>query len=84
MYLNFVLFILLFFRVVLPNGSLLFKRVLHSRTERPDEGLYQCTAFLQEIGTIVSKEAKLQIACKLNLASYEFFFKEILSNRPSV
>ncbi|KAG8192662.1 hypothetical protein JTE90_009692 [Oedothorax gibbosus] len=49
-------------RVVLPNGSLLFKRVLHSRTERPDEGLYQCTAFLKEVGTIVSKEAKLQIA----------------------
>ncbi|GFS82567.1 netrin receptor DCC [Trichonephila clavipes] len=49
-------------RVVLPNGSLLFKRVLHSRTERPDEGLYQCIVSLDDIGTIISREAKLQIA----------------------
>ncbi|GFT51976.1 neogenin [Nephila pilipes] len=49
-------------RVVLSNGSLLFKRVIHSRTERPDEGLYQCIVSLDGIGTIISKEAKVQIA----------------------
>ncbi|XP_055945929.1 neogenin-like isoform X2 [Argiope bruennichi] len=49
-------------RVVLPNGSLLFKRIIHSRTERPDEGLYQCVVSLDGTGTIISREAKLQIA----------------------
>ncbi|XP_042907153.1 neogenin isoform X2 [Parasteatoda tepidariorum] len=44
------------------NGSLIFKKVVHSRTERPDEGLYQCSAFKEGVGTIISKEAKLQIA----------------------
>ncbi|KAF8763513.1 Netrin receptor DCC like protein [Argiope bruennichi] len=48
--------------VVLPNGSLLFKRIIHSRTERPDEGLYQCVVSLDGTGTIISREAKLQIA----------------------
>ncbi|GIY01936.1 hypothetical protein CDAR_81432 [Caerostris darwini] len=49
-------------RVVLPNGSLFFKKIIHSRTERPDEGLYQCIVTLEGIGTILSREAKLQIA----------------------
>ncbi|XP_035219506.1 neogenin-like, partial [Stegodyphus dumicola] len=49
-------------RSILANGSLLFQRVLHSRTQRPDEGVYQCTAFLDGIGSIISREAKLQIA----------------------
>ncbi|XP_022254822.1 neogenin-like, partial [Limulus polyphemus] len=49
-------------RSVLSNGSLYFSSVYHTRTERPDEGLYQCLATIKEIGTIVSRTAKLQVA----------------------
>ncbi|XP_076332056.1 neogenin-like [Tachypleus tridentatus] len=49
-------------RSVLPNGSLYFSSVYHTRTERPDEGLYQCLATIKELGTIVSRTAKLQVA----------------------
>ncbi|OQV24966.1 Neogenin [Hypsibius exemplaris] len=50
-------------RSLLPNGSLSFTKVLHSRGEdRPDEGVYQCSATSSSLGTIVSRPAKLQIA----------------------
>ncbi|XP_055337462.1 neogenin-like [Paramacrobiotus metropolitanus] len=48
-------------RSVLSNGSLFFTKIVHSRTDRPDEGIYQCTV-TNNIGTIVSRAAKLQIA----------------------
>ncbi|XP_076322719.1 neogenin-like isoform X3 [Tachypleus tridentatus] len=38
------------------------RSVYHTRTERPDEGLYQCLSSIEEIGTIVSRTAKLQVA----------------------
>ncbi|XP_045029173.1 neogenin isoform X4 [Daphnia magna] len=47
---------------VLANGSLYFTSVQHSRNERPDEGLYQCSATRPSVGTIISRAAKLQIA----------------------
>ncbi|GIY50463.1 neogenin, partial [Caerostris extrusa] len=59
-------------RVVLPNGSLFFKKIIHSRTERPDEGLYQCIVTLDGIGTILSREAKLQIAYESKAESPHF------------
>ncbi|XP_046645538.1 neogenin-like isoform X3 [Daphnia pulicaria] len=49
-------------RSVLANGSLSFTSVQHSRNERPDEGLYQCSATRPSVGTIISRAAKLQIA----------------------
>ncbi|XP_023215993.1 neogenin-like isoform X2 [Centruroides sculpturatus] len=49
-------------RSILPNGSLYFSSVYHTRTERPDEGVYQCIATIKNVGTIVSRLAKLQIA----------------------
>lgn len=44
------------------NGSLFISQVHHTRNERPDEGMYQCVAKVKDIGTIVSRPAKLQIA----------------------
>lgn len=49
-------------RSILPNGSLHFARIYHTRSERPDEGIYQCIATIDNIGTIVSRSAKLQIS----------------------
>lgn len=46
------------------NGSLYINQVHHTRTERPDEGTYQCVATIEDIGTIVSRPAKLQVASK--------------------
>ena len=47
---------------MLANGSLHFTSVQHTRNERPDEGLYQCSATRPSVGTIISRAAKLQIA----------------------
>lgn len=50
-------------RSILPNGSLYFSNILPtSRSERPDEGLYQCVATSGQGDIIVSRSAKLQIA----------------------
>uniref|UniRef100_T1J0I1 Neogenin n=1 Tax=Strigamia maritima TaxID=126957 RepID=T1J0I1_STRMM len=46
----------------LANGSLYFSSVHHTRTERPDEGVYQCLATIKSLGTIVSRAVKLQVA----------------------
>ena len=51
-------------RVVLSNGSLQFSSVVHTRSHRPDEGVYQCKATLPDTGTIVSRKATLQVTCK--------------------
>lgn len=48
---------------MLSNGSLWFASVYHTRSERPDEGVYQCVVTLPSRGqTIVSRQAKLSIA----------------------
>ena len=53
-----------FFRELLSNGSLHFTHIIHSSTDRPDEGVYQCVATVNDLGSIVSRKAKLQIACE--------------------
>ena len=57
-------------RRLLSNGTLYFSTVLHSRTNRPDEGMYQCVATLDGVGTIVSRTAELKVAGK-GFAIYE-------------
>ncbi|XP_076332516.1 neogenin-like isoform X3 [Tachypleus tridentatus] len=52
-------------RSILQNGSLYFSNIYHTRTERPDEGVYQCMATIDNLGTIVSHSAKLQVASLL-------------------
>ena len=51
-------------RRILQNGGSLFTRnVLHSpQTGRTDEGRYQCVAWAEGIGAIVSRPARLRIA----------------------
>jgi len=49
-------------RQILANGSLYFTQVEHSRSHRPDEGIYQCVATVPSLGTIISRKASLQIA----------------------
>ncbi|KAL1444290.1 hypothetical protein MTO96_007077 [Rhipicephalus appendiculatus] len=49
-------------RSILLNGSLHFRSVHHTRAERPDEGVYQCVATIPNVGTMLSRSAKLQVA----------------------
>ncbi|KAL3202069.1 hypothetical protein MRX96_042706 [Rhipicephalus microplus] len=49
-------------RSILSNGSLHFRSVHHTRAERPDEGVYQCMATIPNVGTMLSRSAKLQVA----------------------
>ena len=49
-------------RRLLSNGTLYFSTVIHSRTNHPDEGIYQCVATLDGVGTIVSRTAELKVA----------------------
>lgn len=51
-------------RQLLPDGSLLINSVVHSKHNKPDEGLYQCVATVESLGTIVSRTAKLTVAGK--------------------
>ncbi len=59
--------LLYFCRHLLGNGSLYFSTVIHSKSHRPDEGIYQCVATIDDFGTILSRKAKLQVACKYGL-----------------
>lgn len=49
-------------RQLLPDGSLLINSVVHSKHNKPDEGHYQCVATVENLGTIVSRTAKLTVA----------------------
>lgn len=49
-------------RQVLPDGSLLISSVLHSKHNKPDEGVYQCVATIENLGTISSRTARLNVA----------------------
>ncbi|XP_053266676.1 netrin receptor DCC [Pleuronectes platessa] len=51
----------------LANGSLLVQNVVHSRHHRPDEGVYQCLATLDGLGSIVSQTAKVTVAGPLKV-----------------
>jgi hypothetical protein len=58
-------------RRLLSNGSLFFSTVQHTRTSRPDEGLYQCVAKAEKIGTIVSRTATLKVAGKTRFTTFQ-------------
>ncbi|KAM6950489.1 neogenin 1a isoform 5-T5 [Lycodopsis pacificus] len=49
-------------RSVLPDGSLFFAHVVHSKHNKPDEGTYQCVATIDSIGSISSQTARLSVA----------------------
>ncbi|XP_072516424.1 neogenin 1a isoform X8 [Salminus brasiliensis] len=49
-------------RQVLPDGSLLISSVMHSKHNKPDEGIYQCVATIDNLGMIISRSARLSVA----------------------
>ncbi|XP_053573294.1 neogenin-like [Bombina bombina] len=49
-------------RRLLPDGSLFFTSVVHSKHNKPDEGVYQCVATVDSLGSIVSRTARLSVA----------------------
>lgn len=49
-------------RRILPDGSLLFTHVVHSKHNKPDEGTYQCVASIENLGSISSRTARLTVA----------------------
>ncbi|XP_041839895.1 neogenin 1a isoform X5 [Melanotaenia boesemani] len=49
-------------RRILPDGSLLFTHVVHSKHNKPDEGTYQCVASIENLGSISSRTARLSVA----------------------
>ncbi|XP_016525456.1 neogenin 1a isoform X21 [Poecilia formosa] len=49
-------------RRVLPDGSLFFASVAHSKHNKPDEGTYQCVANIENVGSISSRTARLAVA----------------------
>ncbi|KAM9312597.1 neogenin [Gastrophryne carolinensis] len=49
-------------RRLLPDGSLFITSIVHSKHNKPDEGIYQCVATVDSLGSIVSRTAKLSVA----------------------
>lgn len=49
-------------RQQLADGSLLISTVVHSKHNKPDEGVYQCVATIDNLGTISSRTARLTVA----------------------
>uniref|UniRef100_A0A0S7GXV4 NEO1 n=1 Tax=Poeciliopsis prolifica TaxID=188132 RepID=A0A0S7GXV4_9TELE len=49
-------------RRILPDGSLFFAHVVHSKHNKPDEGTYQCVANIDNVGSISSRTARLAVA----------------------
>nr|XP_055070582.1 neogenin 1a isoform X2 [Misgurnus anguillicaudatus] len=49
-------------RQILPDGSLLIASVVHSKHNKPDEGVYQCVATIDNLGTIISRTARISVA----------------------
>ncbi|KAM4593870.1 neogenin 1a isoform 11-T11 [Odontesthes bonariensis] len=49
-------------RHILPDGSLFFTHVVHSKHNKPDEGTYQCVATIDNLGSISSRTARLSVA----------------------
>ncbi|XP_061671265.1 neogenin 1a isoform X7 [Syngnathoides biaculeatus] len=56
-------------RRILPDGSLLFTHVVHSKHNKPDEGTYQCVATIENLGSISSRTAHLFVAGMPRFAS---------------
>lgn len=51
-------------RRILPDGSLFFTHITHSKHNKPDEGIYQCVATIDNLGSISSRTARLSVAGK--------------------
>lgn len=51
-------------RRLLPDGSLFISNVVHSAHNKPDEGVYQCVATIDYLGTIVSRAARITVPGK--------------------
>ncbi|KAF4082900.1 hypothetical protein AMELA_G00133910 [Ameiurus melas] len=49
-------------RQVLSDGSLLIGSIMHSKHNKPDEGVYQCVATIENLGVISSRTARLNVA----------------------
>ncbi|XP_071345332.1 neogenin 1a isoform X10 [Trachinotus anak] len=49
-------------RHILPDGTLSFTHVVHSKHNKPDEGTYQCVATIDNLGSISSRTARLSVA----------------------
>ncbi|KAM9410156.1 neogenin 1a isoform 3-T3 [Pholidichthys leucotaenia] len=56
-------------RRILPDGSLFFTHVVHSKHNKPDEGTYQCVATLENLASIFSRTARLSVAGMPRFAS---------------
>ncbi|XP_053092526.1 neogenin isoform X7 [Pangasianodon hypophthalmus] len=48
-------------RRLLPDGSLFISTVEHSVHNKPDEGVYQCVASIDNLGTIISRAARVTV-----------------------
>lgn len=64
------------FRSILKNGSLLIKNVFNNDEKDISEGLeaYQCVAFVDNIGSAVSRIATVTLARKSYLMKFLFLF----------
>ncbi|TRY91464.1 hypothetical protein DNTS_027213 [Danionella cerebrum] len=51
------------------DGSLFISTVIHSKHNKPDEGVYQCVATIDNFGTISSRTARLTVAGVLRFQS---------------
>ncbi|XP_067351865.1 neogenin 1a isoform X8 [Channa argus] len=56
-------------RHILPDGSLFFTHVVHSKHNKPDEGTYQCVATIDNLGSISSRTARFSVAGMPRFAS---------------
>ncbi|KAG7482808.1 neogenin isoform X9 [Solea senegalensis] len=56
-------------RHILPDGTLVFTHVVHSKHNKPDEGTYQCVATIENLGSISSRTARLSVAGMPRFAS---------------
>ncbi|XP_058484510.1 neogenin 1a isoform X3 [Solea solea] len=56
-------------RHILPDGTLVFTHVVHSKHNKPDEGTYQCVATIENHGSISSRTARLSVAGMPRFAS---------------
>lgn len=61
-------------RQILADGSLFIASVVHSKHNKPDEGVYQCVATIDTLGTIISRTARLAVAGKTLVAVCIVYF----------
>ena len=63
---------------LLNNGSLYFRRIIHRpKKSRTDVGTFDCIASLQNIGSIIARRVRVQVAGKLLFISWAVFEENI-------